>query len=232
MSLKIDFCDIKAARFACLNWHYSKAVPAGKLVKFGVWEDDKYIGCVLYGRGANNNLAKSLNLKVTECCELVRVALNKHKAPVSKIMAITLRLLKKHCPGLRAIISYADSDKDHHGGIYQATNWIYVGKTKEGDSGNFVINGKWVHGRSVGSAIGNRSIENLKKHYGDNVKKHMSKGKHKYIYLLDDSLKAKYEAIKKSYPKRLKQAMDVPTSQRRCNADLAAPLTNAGSVRE
>ena len=48
--LKLDWCDIKAARFACMNWHYSKSVPVGKLVKVGVWENKKYIGCVLFGR--------------------------------------------------------------------------------------------------------------------------------------------------------------------------------------
>lgn len=37
--LKIDYCDIKAARYACEHFHYSKSVPAGKTVKIGVWED-------------------------------------------------------------------------------------------------------------------------------------------------------------------------------------------------
>ena len=71
MNLRLDYCDFKAAKFACLNWHYSKAVPAGKLVKVGVWENDKFIGCVLFGRGANNNMHKAFGLKVTECCELI-----------------------------------------------------------------------------------------------------------------------------------------------------------------
>lgn len=227
MNLKIDFCDHKAAKYACINYHYSKAMPAGKTVKLGVWENDKFIGCVIYGRGANNRLAQSLSLKVTECCELVRVALSKHVAPVSKIMAITLKMLKKHSPGIRAIISYADADREHHGGIYQATNWIYMGLTASGDSGNFVINGKWIHGRTVSTKInGKRSLENIKKKFGNDVKKHISKGKHKYIYLLDKSLESKFKAIEKKYPKRHKQAMDVPTSQRRGSADHAAPYSD------
>jgi hypothetical protein len=223
MNLKVEFCDHQAAKYACINWHYSKSIPAGKLVKFGVWENDKYIGCVLYGRGACNNLAKSLSLKVTECCELVRVALTKHKAPVSKIMAITLLLLKKQCPGLRAIVSFADSNKNHHGGIYQATNWIYIGKTDIGDSGSYIINGKLVHGRSVGSAIGSRAMNNVKKHYGEKVSRYASKGKHKYIYVLDKSIREKFLKIQKPYPKRPKQAMAIPIAQRQCNADQAAP---------
>jgi hypothetical protein len=60
---------------------------------------------------------------------LTRIALTNHKAPVSRIMAITLRKLKKHAKGLKLVVSYADFNQGHHGGIYQATNWIYVGGT-------------------------------------------------------------------------------------------------------
>ena len=44
-TLKIDWASHEAAKFACVNWHYSKCLPIGKLVKVGVWEDSKYIGC-------------------------------------------------------------------------------------------------------------------------------------------------------------------------------------------
>jgi len=40
-----------------------------------------------------------------------------------------LRKLKKHAKGLKLVVSYADFNQGHHGGIYQATNWIYVGGT-------------------------------------------------------------------------------------------------------
>ena len=41
-----------------MHWHYSQAMPAGKLVTFGVWEHGRFVGAVLYGRGANHNLSK------------------------------------------------------------------------------------------------------------------------------------------------------------------------------
>lgn len=231
MSFKVDFCDIKAARYACVNWHYSKAISASKTVKFGVWEDDKFIGCVLFARGASPALHKSVGVSVLECCELTRVALTTHKTPVSKILSVCLNMLKKHCPNLKIVVSYADKDQGHHGGIYQATNWLYLGSSKPGVA-HWIINGKQIHDKSVGDRVSRRgkvnrvkvTIENVKKFYKtEDVKRGYVKGKHKYIYLLDKELKSKFEAIKKPYPKRLKQAMDVPTSQRRCNADLAAP---------
>ena len=61
--LKIDWCDFKAAEYACKNWHYSKCMPAGKTVKVGAWENGKYIGCVIFSRGANVNLGTQFGLK-------------------------------------------------------------------------------------------------------------------------------------------------------------------------
>ncbi len=62
-----------------MKWHYSKAMPAKKLVKYGVYENDVYVGAVIYGLGANYNLATGLGVKANEACELVRIALNKTK---------------------------------------------------------------------------------------------------------------------------------------------------------
>lgn len=155
MSLKIDYCSFDSAKYAVLNWHYSQRMPAGKLVKYGVWEDEKFIGAVIYGRGANNNASKYFKLKQTECCELVRVALREHKAPVTKIVAITLRMLKKDNPGLQLVFSYADETNQHHKGIiYRAGNWTYHGTRTTNKDAYYIINGKKVHGRSVRSKWG------------------------------------------------------------------------------
>jgi hypothetical protein len=104
--LKIDWATHEAAKYAVENWHYSESMPAGKLVKVGAWENGKFIGVVLFGRGANNNIGKPYKLDQTAACELVRIALTNHITPVSKIAAIAIRFLKVNSPGLRLIISY------------------------------------------------------------------------------------------------------------------------------
>jgi hypothetical protein len=38
VDLKVDFCSHEAAKYACEHWHYSRCVPASKLIKIGVWE--------------------------------------------------------------------------------------------------------------------------------------------------------------------------------------------------
>ena len=81
-TLKLDWCSHEAAKYACQNWHYSKCVPVGKLVKIGVWEDSKFIGVIIYSRGANKSLMSQVGLDQTEGCELTRVAMNKHYYPV------------------------------------------------------------------------------------------------------------------------------------------------------
>jgi hypothetical protein len=93
-------------------------MPASKNVLCGAWEDGKFIGCVIFGRGANNNLHKPFNLDMTQCVELTRVALTQHKSQTSKIVSIAIKMLKKQSPGIRLIVSYADPEHGHVGAMY------------------------------------------------------------------------------------------------------------------
>ena len=103
--LRIDWATHEAARYACEKWHYSGCVPAGEIVKIGAWEADAYIGCVLFSRGANNNLGSPYEMPQTAICELTRIALRAHANPVSRIMAVAVRFLLRNSPGLRLIVS-------------------------------------------------------------------------------------------------------------------------------
>ena len=77
--LVVDWCSYEAAKYAVMHWHYSKTMPTHPIIKIGVWEDGEFVGCVLFSRGANNNLGRPYGLKITEVCELTRVALSQHK---------------------------------------------------------------------------------------------------------------------------------------------------------
>lgn len=203
--LKIDWATNDAARFACLNWHYAKAVPVGKLVKIGVWENKKFIGCVLFGRGANKNMPKPYGLGQDECVELVRVALTRHVTPVSKIMMWAIKFLKKSNPGIRLVVSYADLDSNHHGGIYQATNWIYEGLFGKDSVSAFIINGKKTHRKSIDSLGVKQSIAEVRRCLDPNAQEFRTKGKHKYLMPLDKDMSAKIAPLAKPYPMRVKK---------------------------
>lgn len=200
VELKLDWCSHEAAKFACENWHYSKCMPAGKMVKIGVWENSKYIGCVLFSRGATCEIGSPFGLNQTEICELTRIALTKHKSEVSKIMAFSIKMLKKLSQGLKLIVSYADPEQDHVGGIYQATNWIFIGRTKQ-DSG-IIINGKKHHRRSVGAKYGTCSLDWIIKNVDKNAQRSIDLGKYKYIMPLDNAMRKQVELLRKPYPKK------------------------------
>lgn len=190
--LKLDWCSHEAARYACEHWHYSKCVPKSKLVKVGVWEGGSFIGVVIYSLGANFNLPKLFGLASNEVCELTRVALAKHKAPVTRIVSISLKMLKKLCPGIRIVVSYADRDQGHEGKIYQAGNWERHGECFDE---HYLLFGKKIHPKSVTDRYGTRSIPYIKKNIDPTVCKIETKGKIRYIYQLDRRIKHKSNAV-------------------------------------
>jgi hypothetical protein len=144
---EIKLVNQEAANFAVKNWHYSKSLPASKLVRYGIFEDSKFIGVVIFSRGASPHLGTALGLDQTQICELTRIALDKHKDPVTQIVSTCLRNLKASNPGLRCVISFADPKEGHKGGIYQAGNWIYTGKSNP--VVEYLIDGRWMHTRNA-----------------------------------------------------------------------------------
>lgn len=212
--LKIDWATHAAAKYACENWHYSKCMPTPPLTTVGVWEDSVYIGAVIFSRGANNNLLKPYGLTRTHGCELTRIALRKHKTTVSRIVKIAILFLKKNNPKLRLIVSFADITKGHHGGIYQAGNWVYTGKQNK--STEYIApDGKQWHGRMV-------SKNGYTTCYG--VKRKTWKisectpverdGKYKYLYPLDPAMREQILPLSKPYPKRVQSIEnDAPAIQ-------------------
>lgn len=187
--LRIDWATHEAARYACEKWHYSQCMPAGKIVKIGVWEDGKFIGVVLFSRGANNNLGSPYQLDQTQVCELTRIAMTRHKTAVSRVMSIAMKFLQKNSPGLRLIISYADPLQGHHVGVYQAGGWFYTGASQA--QCEVMHNGKVMHKRTANALFG--TIKGMEKS--------PVMWKHKYLMPLDSSMREKIAPLAKPYPK-------------------------------
>lgn len=202
--LKIDWASHEAAKYACTNWHYSKCLPIGKLVKVGVWENEKYIGCVIYSRGTAKDLGTKYGLTQGECVELTRVALKSHEAPVSQILAISLKMLKKSNPGLKLVVSFAAQSENHHGGIYQATNWIYSGESD-------VIADAIYKGRRVANRVLSELVQKSKCSVNELEQRGIIKDvrrfrKYRYLMPLNKATKKSIMHLHKPYPKRAKEA--------------------------
>lgn len=177
--LLISWCSYEAAKYATTMWHYSKCMPAGITAKLGVWENNKFIGVVIFALGAN---AKIYRYKGLITCELARVALTKHNTPVTRIVAISLKMLSKKYPRLEQVISYADRDQNHEGTIYTAGNWTYENTVV---AKHLLIKNKICHPRSVFAKYGTHGIEWLKKNVDANAKYVETKGKKKFLFLLN-----------------------------------------------
>jgi len=203
--LRIDWASHDAAKHAVENWHYSRVLPVPPLVKIGAWECSAFIGAVIFSRGANNNLLKPFGLLQTEGCELTRVALTSHSTPVSRVVRLAIGFLKRNSPGMRLIVSFADPSEGHHGGIYQAGNWIYTGRQPE--TVEYIApDGKQWHGRMV-SKDGKIKVQGQyrKCWRTDQCTAIRRPGKHRYLMPLDDEMRAKIAPLAKPYPKRAKE---------------------------
>ncbi len=198
--LNVAPVGMAAARYAVHHWHYSRAMPTGKIIRYGVWEGDRFIGVVLYSRGANRNIGAPYGVSQIECCELTRVALDVHDAAVTEIVAASLRLLRAANPGLRLVISYADPAWGHHGGIYQAGNWIYVGRSAA--QASMIVAGEHLHKRTVGSKYGSVAPEEITAKTGLSASYTEKEWKHSYVMPFDRQVRRRVEKLAQTYPSR------------------------------
>lgn len=190
--LKIDWATHAAAKYACENWHYTGRIPVNKLVKIGAWEGGVFIGVVIFGVGASAQVHKQFGVKPTECAELVRVALRSHNWEVSKIVSLAVRFLRRQCPGLRVLVSFADPSQSHHGGIYQAMGWAYTGASHQ--TTEYWYNGAWRHVTDVYKRLDPSAVKALKSR--------KAAGKYRYVLPLDKEMAAQIEPLRRPYPKR------------------------------
>lgn len=183
----------KAINYACRNFHYAKSVPS---VSFGynVYNGaGEWCGVVLFGNGANNNIAKTFGMIQGEVLELVRVALNGKQEYTSMAVAKALKQLHLDDPLCKIVVSFSDHRQKHIGTIYQATNWLYMGKTITSDT-QYFYNGKWTHERTIN---GHKNRDELKA----TLPKRENSNKFKYIFCFDKRLRKQYLKDSLPYPK-------------------------------
>jgi hypothetical protein len=195
--MKLAWCDHRTAKYAIETWYQRPEMPRGAIAPIGIWERDQFIGVIIYGRGATNALVHRYGLRTEQGCELVRVACGSHNAPMSRALGISLRMLKKQYPGLRLVVTFADPTY-HHGGIYQATGWLYTGMTTAANE--YVVDGRQYHGVS------------FRKMFPPGFEKDPSvtvvqgSAKHRYLFALDPEMKESISSLALPFPKREQHA--------------------------
>lgn len=203
-ALRLAWVGVDAERFAVEHWHYSRSLPPPPRMALGVWEEERFIGCVIFARGASANLHKPFGVRIDECAELVRVALDRHETPVTRIVSIALRMLRQKAPGLRIVVSFADPAHGHIGGIYQGGGWLYAGTTSP--QPKFIDrDGRTWHNRMIG-------VKGTKRVFGevrrvltpDQCVRVTSPPKHRYLMPLDDDMRERVRPMIRPYPKRVR----------------------------
>jgi hypothetical protein len=207
--LLLDYVSHAAALFSVRRWHYTRSLPPPPHVRVGVWEDDVFVGVVIFARGACSALLQPYGLSQVDGCELVRVALNKtHVTPVSRIVAIAIKKLRECCPGVVLIVSFADPEQGHVGGIYQAGGWVYAGQSQPSPMW-LDRNGRRWHQRMVTvSGMGRVFGAPRKVQKKDECERIIVPGKHRYLMPLTAQTKLLVAPLAKPYPKKACAVVD------------------------
>lgn len=192
--LRLDWCSHEAARYACEHWYARPEMPSGKLAKVGVWERGRFVGALIFGKGACQNLVKPYGLGPLEGCELVRIALGRHEGQVSRMLRVACLMVKREFPKLRLAVTFADPTAGHHGGVYQAAGWLYFGKTAA--AVEYLYQGKRWHGRAFRMSFGPGRHKEL------GAQEVLGTSKHRYLFPFDPETRERLQPLVQPFPKR------------------------------
>jgi len=179
----------------CEEWllkiHYAKRLPP-ITYSFGLYDNDILEGIVTYGSPPSPSLCIGICGEDyrNSVLELNRLCLkNNKKNEASFLVGNSLKLLPK--PSI--IVSYADTKMNHHGYIYQATNFIYTGLSiKQSD---WVLINSNKHGKTISEQY---TLEE-RKNNPDIFHRLDRPQKHRYIYFLGDKKQKKEMLGKLNY---------------------------------
>lgn len=108
--------------------HYTHSVPSGKSYYFG-FED----AVVVFSIPANKNIAKFLLGYPGKVWELSRLwAPDGHRENLlTEAISYSITELRKKQPDVETLVSYADPNVGHKGGVYKAASWVFLGQCEE-----------------------------------------------------------------------------------------------------
>ncbi len=180
--------------------HYTHSISASTRLILGAFMGERLLGAVQFNCGNLEAHRVVEGAKPEDCVTLARLWLS-DELPAnseSRVIGIALRLLRKYSPA-KFVLTYADPSQGHLGRIYQATNWLYLGKSQSRKLID-VGDGKLRHTRTLSHRLGSSSFEFVKA-LAPEAKTVSRMPKHKYIYFLDPSWRNRLRAPILSYPK-------------------------------
>jgi hypothetical protein len=186
VNFKVNSIDYQDTKEWMLKKHYLKRLTSCTYC-FGLFYNKVLVGVMTFGNAVPNNMKKSLfgEQYMSLVYELNRLCTNDNlpKNANSYFIGQAFRLLPKPL----IVVSYADCEQGHTGYIYQATNFIYTGKSHT--QKDWKIKGKeHIHSRTLMDefAFTKDRVSKLKEKYGDKLYQVERKAKNRYVYVLAD----------------------------------------------
>jgi hypothetical protein len=200
MSIKEKYSVKSIDSYLCREWflkkHYAKRIPPVEF-SFGLYDDKSILqGVISYGTPVSSGLRNLWNGEF-KLMELNRLVVNDglEKNTLSFFVSQSLKYLPKPL----VLVSYADTSKNHHGYIYQATNWIYTGLSVPFK--DYYVKGmEHLHnGTIMDMSRGQENrVEWLKQKFGDKLIHIDRPRKHRYFVFLGN--KSQLKKIKSMMP--------------------------------
>ena len=146
--MPLDGTALASALSAIQTNHYTRSIPSGKRVCFAFGE------CIiLFAIPANPNISTWLLGARNRVWELARLWAPDGHAPnlLTQGIAAATKEFHRLYPEVEALVSYADPNAGHLGGVYRAASWVSLGQCEEvrtyrGPNGEFVARRKFHSG--------------------------------------------------------------------------------------
>lgn len=190
-----------------LDIHYAHRLPSISY-SYGLFENKKLVGVCTYGsppspslrRGLAGDRYKNIVMELNRLC-----LLNNKKYEASILVSKSLKMLPKPL----IIISFADTNQNHLGVVYQATSFLYCGLSAI--RSDLKIKGmEKLHSISIMDKYRGvpHRCKRIKEDFGDRVYYEKRPRKHRYVKLLGSKKQRKLmvKALKyklEPYPKAI-----------------------------
>jgi hypothetical protein len=172
-------------------------------IAFGLFDKhNQLMGVVMYGTPSSAPLRQGIAGKeeANNVIELTRLWVS-DSAPKNGESFLIGRSLSK--AGKQIVVSFADTEQNHLGIVYQATNWIYTGLSAKRT--DWTVEGIDKHGHTWADKY---TAEQMRELFGERFKLTPRSRKHRYIFI-NAKGKRKKEIMNKlrypisSYPKEV-----------------------------
>ena len=189
-SFYVQPCPLADAQSLTRAYHYSKGGSVSAIYTHGLYRrSDSMLMGIAWWTPPTKDTAMTVNpVDWRRVLNLSRLAVvpEAPRNSASFLLGKSIRLIQKDARFL-SLITYADEAQGHNGGIYRATNWLYMGRVGP-------------HQRWEDPANGNRQVSNVHKNsqlmYAAGYIQVSSFYKHKYIlHLHQQKEKAKVSQL-------------------------------------